>query len=368
MKNKLGSKLIKLILGTCCISFGIAFLAKAQIGMSPISSTPYVLSEIFPVLSLGTLVLLWNVLFAILQIPLEGRNYKPYLLTQIPLAFLLGYVTDGAKWLMRGMNVSFYPFQLLICALGVVLTALGVYLTVEANLIMNGPEAFLHSLANKLGRPFGSLKVIFDVSNVVLALVVALCVFHKPIGVREGTVISAFLTGVFVNVFHKLLDPIRVRRATETDMPRLNEIYAIARKFMRENGNPTQWGDNRPSEASVRQDVKDGNSYVIAKGKHIYAVFTFWSGDDETYHVIEEGEWLNDEPYGVVHKVASSGEKKHMISYALAFAEAQVSNVRIDTHKDNKVMQHLLEKNGYQYCGIIYTDDGTRRLAYHKSK
>lgn len=365
-KQSIWKRLFELIFGTCCISFGIAFLSQADIGMSPISSTPFVLSKIFPVFTLGNLVLFWNMLFAVLQIPLEGKKYKPYLLTQIPLAFLLGYVTDAAKWLIRDVEIYWYPFVLLFCIVGVILTALGVYLTVSADLIMNGPEAFLHSLSSKLGKTFGSLKVYFDVANVVLAFVLSMCVFHKPIGLREGTIISAILTGVFVSVFHKLLDPVSIRKATEADMPRLREIYAIARSFMKQSGNPTQWGDNRPAESAILKDVKNGDSYVLAKGTHIYAVFSFIVGDDETYHVIEEGNWLNEEPYGVIHKVASSGEKKHILERALAYAESQVSNVRIDTHKDNLVMQHLLVKNGYQYCGIIYTDDGTKRLAYQK--
>jgi uncharacterized membrane protein YczE len=94
-------RIIKLLIGTCFISFGIAIMSKASIGMSPISCFPYVMSLVYTKLTLGEWVLIWNALFALLQIPVMGKQYKLYLLTQIPLAFLLGYCTDFAKFLIE---------------------------------------------------------------------------------------------------------------------------------------------------------------------------------------------------------------------------------------------------------------------------
>lgn len=193
-------RIFELIFGTCCISIGIAFLSKANIGMSPLSSFPYVLSMCIPKLSLGTWILLWNVLFVILQIPLEGKNYKLYLLLQIPLAFLLGYVTDFAKYIISPMVVEKYLYRFILTIIGIIITGFGVTLTVRAKLVMNGPEAFLHSLAKKVPIKFGTLKSTFDILNVILAIIVSLIIFHRVDGVREGTILAAILVGYVVNI------------------------------------------------------------------------------------------------------------------------------------------------------------------------
>ena len=156
-----------------------------------------------------------------------------------------------------------------------------------------------------------------------------------------------------------------VRNTVPNDIPKVLKIYARAREFMRENGNPTQWGDSRPSESVVRRDVERGVSYVVEDEGNVCGVFAFIIGDDPTYSYIN-GEWLNDEPYGTVHRIASGGEGRGVLKACLEFCEAKCRNIRIDTHENNAVMRHLLEKHGFRYCGIILTDDGTPRMAYQK--
>ncbi|MBF4807049.1 MAG: N-acetyltransferase, partial [Pseudoleptotrichia goodfellowii] len=85
-----------------------------------------------------------------------------------------------------------------------------------------------------------------------------------------------------------------------------------------------------------------------------------------TYSIIKNGEWLSYEKYGTVHRVASNGKSKGIFNEIITFCESKISHLRIDTHKDNKIMQHLIEKNGFHKCGIIYVADGTSRLAYEK--
>lgn len=157
-----------------------------------------------------------------------------------------------------------------------------------------------------------------------------------------------------------------IRKTTMADLPVLNEIFAYARKFMKENGNGSQWGDNRPPESSILNDIKNGNSYVVIEDEKIIGTFAFINGHDETYDLIEDGSWLNNDAYGVIHRIASAEGASDILKSALEYSEPQVLNMRIDTHEKNKVMQHLLLKYGYTYCGIIYTDDGTSRLAYQK--
>lgn len=199
-------RIASLLIGTCFISFGIAIMSKASIGMSPISCFPYVMSLVYPKLTLGEWVLMWNALFSLLQIPVMGRNYKLYYLTQIPLAFLLGYCTDFAKYLIRDIPVPDYMVSVLLVVLGTMVTALGVYLTVGARLIMNGPEAFIRSVSDRTHIKFGTLKSVFDCSNMLLAAVSSVIIFHKLYGVREGTVFAAIFTGVFVNLYTRIAE------------------------------------------------------------------------------------------------------------------------------------------------------------------
>lgn len=157
-----------------------------------------------------------------------------------------------------------------------------------------------------------------------------------------------------------------IRKATSADYDRIQQIYAYARGQMKKNGNPSQWGDSRPSEALLSEDIQKGRSYVLEQDGQICAVFAFIIGADPTYRVIEEGQWLNEEPYGVIHRIASDGSKRDVFRTCLAYCQSQISNVRIDTHKDNAIMRHLLDKNGFAKCGTIYVEDGSPRIAYQK--
>ncbi len=157
-----------------------------------------------------------------------------------------------------------------------------------------------------------------------------------------------------------------IRHATWEDLERILGIYAFAREQMKKNGNPTQWGDHRPSRETVEKDIELGQSYVVCEEGMIHGVFAFTVGDEPTYRVIENGAWLNDDPYGVIHRVASAGTKKGVLSRILDFCEEKAGNIRIDTHDDNKIMQHLLEKHGYTRCGRIHIADGSPRIAYQK--
>ena len=159
----------------------------------------------------------------------------------------------------------------------------------------------------------------------------------------------------------------KIRQTTMDDLNVILKMYKDARRFMAEHGNPNQWGNNKPSDDVIIDDIKSNRSYVCVENNKIAAVFCYMKGPDSTYKVIEEGKWINENPYGVVHRITSTGEFKGAASYAIEFALLKSGNLRIDTHKDNYVMQNLLKKLGFTYCGVIYIDDGTPRLAYQKS-
>ena len=155
-----------------------------------------------------------------------------------------------------------------------------------------------------------------------------------------------------------------IRPAVPDDLPQILEIYAAARRFMKASGNPTQWGDTEPGEDLVREDIRLGHSYVVELDGRLQAVFAMLPGEDPTYRVIEEGAWLDDGPYWAVHRVASRGEVPGMATEIFRWVLARHPSVRIDTHDDNRPMQHVLEKNGFVRCGRIWTLTGSPRIAY----
>ena len=157
-----------------------------------------------------------------------------------------------------------------------------------------------------------------------------------------------------------------IRKATEESLDEILKIYAHARKSMAENGNAAQWGNTYPPPERVKSDIAEGKCHICIEDNKILAVFYFAEEEDPTYRVIREGRWLNEEPYSVVHRIASSGEKKGAAAFCLNWAYVQTGNIRIDTHENNKPMQGLLKKSGFQYCGRITLADGSPRIAFQK--
>lgn len=158
-----------------------------------------------------------------------------------------------------------------------------------------------------------------------------------------------------------------IRPTKLKDLPLVMGIYEYARNFMRANGNATQWVNGYPSEELIRQEIEDNHSFVcIGEQGEIAGTFCFILGDDPTYRQIYEGAWLNDAPYGVIHRMATNGKQKGVADACFDWCMEQSDNIRVDTHKDNLVMQHILEKRGFRRCGIIYVKDGTERIAYQR--
>lgn len=156
-----------------------------------------------------------------------------------------------------------------------------------------------------------------------------------------------------------------IRKATLHDLPQLTVIFEYARDIQKRNGNHNQWIDGYPSEEVILNDIARGISYVSEEDGEITGTFTFIIGDDPTYSVIE-GEWLNDEKYGTMHRIASSGKRTGLFKCYLDWCSERVSNIRIDTHHENTIMKHLILKSGFVFCGVIFTHNGTQRLAYQK--
>lgn len=146
------------------------------------------------------------------------------------------------------------------------------------------------------------------------------------------------------------------------------KIYEHARKFMKANGNPDQWGEEYPDISLIQTDIENGNSFVATEGDEVVGTFYFVVGEDPTYVEIFNGKWLDNEPYGVVHRIASAEGCRGFATFCLNWCFEQYKNVRIDTHRNNIPMQNLLKKIDFVQCGIIYLENGDERIAYQKNK
>ena len=154
--------------------------------------------------------------------------------------------------------------------------------------------------------------------------------------------------------------------AKEEDLPRIMEIYDIAKAYMRANGNPNQWNGAYPDPETLRTDIEKQRLYVYKKDGRIHGVFMLLLEEEPTYAYIEGGSWREETPYGTIHRLSGDGEVKGLFAKCVAFCEKKVPYLRADTHFDNHTMQHLLEKNSFERRGIIYLKNGDPRIAYQK--
>lgn len=151
-----------------------------------------------------------------------------------------------------------------------------------------------------------------------------------------------------------------IRKAVVSDFNRIMEIYAIARKYMKNSGNPNQWKDHYPEKNIVNKDIEDKISYVLEDNGHIFACFVFTKGYEKSYEL----NFPSDKEYGIIHRVASDGSERKIVSRIINFVKKEISLLRIDTHEDNKTMQKAVEKLGFKRLGIIQLDDRSFRILY----
>ena len=159
-----------------------------------------------------------------------------------------------------------------------------------------------------------------------------------------------------------------IRKATIGDVPVIMRIIDEARAIMRSCGNMNQWIDGYPDRATIEQDIANGHCYLLEEqGGEVIASFAFIPGPEPTYKEIYDGQWLDDEPYHVVHRLASTAASHGVFDEVMDYCMGVAGNLRIDTHRDNVIMRHVIERYGFTYCGIIYLLSGDERLAYQLS-
>lgn len=205
-KNELAKRHLLFIVSLFFSALGVAVTRHGALGVSPISSVANVLSYRFPEISMGTWLIIWNCFLVIVQIAILRKNFQPIQLLQVPLSFLFGYFTDFGTWCIASIPADIYPVRMLFVISGVVILGFGIALSVIANVIMNAGEAVVKTISDCLHKNFGNVKIVFDISNVALSVLLSLIFFNGTIvGAREGTVIAAVCTGMVVKFFTKIL-------------------------------------------------------------------------------------------------------------------------------------------------------------------
>lgn len=183
-------------------ALGVAVTKHGELGVSPISSVANVMNAKYAAVSMGSWLIIWNCALILGQIAILRKSFKKIQFLQIPLSFIFGYFTDFGMMCVSRIPVDFYAVRIACVICGTLILGFGVSLSVIANVIMNSGEAFVKAISDKTGGNFGNIKIGFDVSCVVISLVLSLVFFKgKIVGMREGTLIAALFTGVAVKFF-----------------------------------------------------------------------------------------------------------------------------------------------------------------------
>lgn len=193
-----------LIVGLAIMAFGVAFSIKADLGTSPISSLPYTVSLISP-LSVGIATIIMHCFFILLQIIILGKKYDKIQLLQLPVALIFGFMTDGANAVIGNITYSSYLVQWILCIVGILLVALGVSIEVYANAVPLAGEGLSLAICTRFDKKFANVKILFDISLVIVAALVGLIAKGKILGIREGTVAAAVFVGFTSRFFTKAL-------------------------------------------------------------------------------------------------------------------------------------------------------------------
>lgn len=161
---------------------------------------------------------------------------------------------------------------------------------------------------------------------------------------------------------------LEIRHAQLWDIPEIMTVLEAAKGIMRSSGNNEQWTNGYPSEDIIRKDIELSHGFVLTQEeKGVVGFFAFIPSPEPTYAVIYDGSWLDDRlPYHVIHRIGSLPDVHGIFAAIMDFAFSKDINIRIDTHRDNKIMQQNILKHGFSYCGIIFLTSGDERLAYQK--
>ena len=192
------------------MAVGVALSIKADLGTSPISSVPYVVS-LMSEMSVGTATILINAILLVGEILIMRRQFQPIQLLQLAVVTLFGWLIDLCLWGLDGLTYADYGQQWMICIAGIIILGIGVSLEVTANLIPLPGEGLILSVCTVLPIKFGNMKVITDVSLVLVAVLLSFAFLSGLYGVREGTIAAAVCVGLVAKTVSRLTGPYQRR-------------------------------------------------------------------------------------------------------------------------------------------------------------
>lgn len=206
-KKEITKRYILFIISLFFSGLGVAITKHGELGVSPISSVANIMSLKFTLLSMGNWLIIWNCVLILGQIVILRKRFQLIQLLQIPLSFLFGYFTDFGMWCVSFIPTNLYITRLTLVIAGIIVLGFGIALSVIANVVMNSGEAFVKAISDTIHKNFGNVKIAFDISCVIISIILSMLFFDwKLVGTREGTIISAFLTGITVKFFIKKLN------------------------------------------------------------------------------------------------------------------------------------------------------------------
>lgn len=192
------------LVGLFVNSLGVSLITKANLGTSPISSIPYVLSLNFP-FTLGNFTIFFSIFLIVLQLIILRKNFKLEHILQIPVSIIFGYFIDLTMILFSWVNPEAYIMKIVYLLIGCLILGVGVYMEVLADVVMLPGESFVRAIVLTWKTNFGTTKICFDVSMSVIAAVLSFIFAGSLAGVREGTVIAALLVGFIARLIGKKL-------------------------------------------------------------------------------------------------------------------------------------------------------------------
>lgn len=205
MKNNIGLRIIVTIIGLLILAHGIAFAINSNLGITPVHSTAYTIYFLNR-FTVGTNVMFFFIFLVFLQMLVLGKKFKFWEFYQVPLAVLFGYFVDFALWNLHWINVNTYFGQLFLLCFSIIFMPLGIVTYLHPNLIKMPPEGTVLAFVERFGVPFHKVKLSFDMSITITAVILSLIFIRSIYSVREGTVILALTIGRLIPHMKKLVN------------------------------------------------------------------------------------------------------------------------------------------------------------------
>lgn len=160
---------------------------------------------------------------------------------------------------------------------------------------------------------------------------------------------------------------LQIRKTQKQEIDTIMAMFDHSRRLMRASGNQHQWVGGYPQRSIAESDIVTGQSYIVTDGDTPVGTFVFFIGTEPTYRSIYHGHWVDEEiSYGTLHRMAKTSNAHGIADVIIKWCATQAPSLRADTHIDNHIVQHILERNNFIYCGMIQLEDHTWRKAYQR--